>query len=109
MKDTTIAVDIAKNVFEIAVSFEVGKAREHHRVTRGKFLSFFAKRGSATVVMEACGSAHHWAREIEKLGHRVVLLPLMRYVRMSSATKPTEPTRKGYSKRIGTKTSTRCR
>jgi len=75
MKDTTIAVDIAKEVFEIAVSHEPGVVDEKRRVTRKKFLSFFVNRPIATVVMEACGSSHHWARELEKLGHRVVLLP----------------------------------
>lgn len=75
MKDTTIAVDIAKDVFEIAVSHEPGVVNERKRVTRKKLLSFFANRPSATVVMEACGSSHHWGREIGKLGHEVVLLP----------------------------------
>ncbi len=75
MKDTTIAVDIAKDVFEIAVSHEPGVVNEKHRVSRKKFLSFFANRPAATVVMEACGSSHHWGREINKLGHQVVLLP----------------------------------
>ena len=75
MKDTTIAVDIAKDVFEIAVSHEPGVVDEKRRVTRKKLLSFFVNRPIATVVMEACGSSHHWARELEKLGHRVVLLP----------------------------------
>ena len=75
MKDTTIAVDIAKDVFEIAVSPEPGVVTEKHRVSRKKLLSFFANRPAATVVMEACGSSHHWGREITKLGHRVVLLP----------------------------------
>ena len=75
MKDTTIAVDIAKDVFEIAVSHEPGVVNEKRRVTRKKLLSFFVNRPIATVVMEACGSSHHWARELEKLGHRVVLLP----------------------------------
>ena len=75
MEDTTIAVDIAKDVFEIAVSTTPGKVSEQHRLKRAKFLLFFANRSPATVVMEACGSAHHWAREIEKLGHRAVLLP----------------------------------
>jgi len=75
MKDMTIAVDIAKDVFEIGVSNEPGKVDETHRVSRAKFLRFFANRESCRVVMEACGSAHHWAREIEKLGYRVVLLP----------------------------------
>jgi transposase len=75
MKNTTIAVDIAKDVFEIAVSHEPGVVDERRRVTRKKLLSFFVNRPIATVVMEACGSSHHWARELEKLGHRVVLLP----------------------------------
>ncbi len=75
MKDTTLAVDIAKEVFEIAVSHEPGKVDESRRVTRAKFLKFFVNRERAKVVMEACGSAHHWGREIEKLGHQVVLLP----------------------------------
>ena len=39
------------------------------------FLLFFAQMPAATVVMEACGSAHFWARKIQELGHRVVLLP----------------------------------
>jgi transposase len=72
---TRIAVDLAKSVFELVVSDEPGKVVERHRLSRGKFLEFFANRPEATVVMEACGSAHFWARKIESLGHRVVLLP----------------------------------
>jgi transposase len=75
MKHTTYSVDIAKNVFEIAVSYEPGIVRESHRVARVKFLDFFAKGEKGTVVMEACGSSHFWARELEKLGHQAVLLP----------------------------------
>jgi len=75
MKHTTFSVDIAKNVFEIAVSYEPGIVRESHRVARAKFLEFFAKREKGTVVMEACSSCHFWGREVEKLGHRAVLLP----------------------------------
>lgn len=75
MNTTWMAVDLAKDVYEIAVSPRVGEVSERLRLSRAKFLRFFANRESANVVMEACGSAHHWAREIEKLGHRVVLLP----------------------------------
>jgi len=57
------------------VSYQAGKVSECHRLSRGKFLNFFAMRTRGTVVMEACGSAHHWAREVQKLGHRPVLLP----------------------------------
>jgi transposase len=72
---TRIAVDLAKSVFEIVVSDQPGKVSDRHRLPRGTLLEFFANRPAATVVMEACGSAHFWARKIESLGHRVVLLP----------------------------------
>jgi transposase len=75
MNHTLIAVDLAKTVFQIAVAKRTSKAVEDHRLSRTKFLRFFAKRQPATVVMEACGSSHHWARELQKLGHDVVLLP----------------------------------
>jgi transposase len=73
--DTRIAVDIAKNVFEIAVSEQPGRVSRNCRLKRHQFLEFFAQQPAATVVMEACGSAHGWARRIEQLGHRVILLP----------------------------------
>jgi len=72
---TTIAVDLAKSVFQIAVSQQPGKVSESHRLTRGRFLRFFAERQPALVVLEACGTAHFWAREIQALGHQVRLLP----------------------------------
>jgi transposase len=75
MQNTLVAVDLAKVVFEIAVSHQAGKVAKRLRLGRAKFLPFFAQCPKAVVVMEACGSAQFWAREIEKLGHRVVLLP----------------------------------
>lgn len=75
MKNTTIAIDVAKNVFEIAVSPRPGRVSETHRLTRAKLLAFFAQRASSTVVLEACTSAHHWARRLRELGHEPVLLP----------------------------------
>ena len=73
--DTRIAVDVAKSVFEIAVSDRPGHIVRRERLTRAQFLEFFVNHPPATVVMEACGSAHYWGRRIEALGHRVVLLP----------------------------------
>ena len=75
MNSTTIAVDVAKSVFEVAVSEYPGQVRERHRLSRGRFSRFLAEHPPATVVMEACGSAHHWAREAQSRGHRVVLVP----------------------------------
>jgi len=75
MKHTTIAVDLAKSVFEIAVSDQPGRVRERRRLTRARFLSVFIDRRPALVLMEACGSAHYWGRRIQALGHEVLLLP----------------------------------
>lgn len=72
---TLVAVDLAKSVFEVAVSIQPGRVSERKTLSRSKFLLFFASRPVLTIVMEACGSSHHWARELERLGHRVVLLP----------------------------------
>jgi transposase len=69
------AVDIAKNVFEIAVSIQPGRVRNRIRLPRKRFLEHFATCSRTTVLMEACGTAHHWARKIQELGHKVVLLP----------------------------------
>jgi transposase len=73
--DTLIAVDLAKAVFEVAVSHRPGRVDRGERLSRDKFLGFFVNRPKATVVMEACGSAHFWAKKIQALGHHVVLLP----------------------------------
>jgi transposase len=70
--DTRIAVDVAKAVFEVAISDRPGHVVRRERLTRDQFLPFMAQQPVATVVMEACGSSHHWARRIESLGHRVV-------------------------------------
>lgn len=80
MQRSVIAVDLAKSVFQIAVSSVPGTVDERPRVSRRKFLEFFANRAPATIVMEACGSAHHWGRELTELDHEVVLLPAQ-YVR----------------------------
>jgi transposase len=75
MTSSTIAVDLAKSVFEIAVSNRPGHVSEHHRLPRSRFERFFAERQPTTVLFEACSSAHHWARELQRLGHSIVLLP----------------------------------
>jgi transposase len=75
MNRTTIAVDVAKSVFEVAVSEHPGQVRERHRLSRAQFRRFLAAQPPAIVVMEACGSAHHWARQAQSDGHAVVLVP----------------------------------
>ena len=73
--DTLVGVDIAKEVFEVGISDWPGRVVRRERPRRSGFLALMAQVPSATVVMEACGSAHYWARRIEELGHVVVLLP----------------------------------
>jgi transposase len=84
MEHTTIAVDLAKSVFQVAISHRPGHVDQERRLSRDRFLTFFAQQPPATVVFEACGSAHHWARQLQPFGHTVRLLPahdVHRYVR----------------------------
>ena len=84
MEHTTIAVDLAKSVFQVAVSHRTGRIDEERRLSRDKFLEFFVQRPPATVLLEACSSSHHWSRQLQQLGHNVRQLPahdVRRYVR----------------------------
>lgn len=72
-----------RTFFQVAVSRHPGKVAETHRLTRGELVRFFAERQPAVVLLEACGTAHFWARQLQQLGHRVLLLPpahVRRYV-----------------------------
>jgi transposase len=69
-----IGVDLAKSVFEVAVFAVPGQVHERRRLSRAALGAFFGQRPSAEVLLEACGSAHHWGRELQRLGHRVTLL-----------------------------------
>jgi transposase len=73
MKDT-IAVDLVSTIFEVAVSKRPGRVSDRQRLSRSRFTRFFAQRPPTTVVLEACGSAHHWGRQLQEMGHRVVRL-----------------------------------
>lgn len=75
MHATTMAVDLAKSVFQIAVADDKWKVIEQHRLTRSQFECWFQNRAVSLVIMEACGSAHHWGRWFNRLGIEVRLLP----------------------------------
>ena len=72
---TTVGLDLAKNVFQLHGADATGRAVRRRKLRRGQVLEFLAGLPSCTVVMEACGGAHHWGREIGKLGHEVRLIP----------------------------------
>jgi transposase len=81
MDATTIAVDLAKDVFEVAVGNGGGHIVSRHRLTRRQFERFLARQTPGTeVVMEACATAHFWGRHCQRLNLRPVLLPVQ-YVR----------------------------
>ena len=75
-----VGVDLSKNVFELAVADAQWRVVERARLTRSQFERWFANRAVGLVVMEACGSAHHWGRWLAGMGIEVRLLPA-RYVR----------------------------
>jgi transposase len=70
-----VGVDLAKSVFQLAVADGNWRVVEQQRLTRTQFERWFANRAVGLVVMEACGSAHHWARWLNGLGIEVRLLP----------------------------------
>ena len=72
---TTIGLDLAKNVFHVVCCDKNGKIVKKKMLKRSQMLSYFANLPACLVGMEACGSAHHWARELSKLGHQVKLIP----------------------------------
>lgn len=75
MHATTVAVDLAKSVFQLAVADAHWRVIESHRLSRPQFERWFANRNVGLVIMEACGSAHHWARWLQRMGIDVRLLP----------------------------------
>jgi transposase len=75
MSTVTIAVDLAKNVFEIAIAAEAGAVRQHKRLSRAQFEKFWHARATCRVVMEACSGSQFWARELTARGFDVILLP----------------------------------
>src|SRR5215218_5213294 len=71
----TIGLDTAKSVFQVHGVDESGAVVVRRQVRRAQLLSFFAKLPACLIGIEACATAHHWARELIKLGHQVRLMP----------------------------------
>ncbi|GBR37589.1 IS110 family RNA-guided transposase [Gluconobacter kondonii] len=74
MNDTMIGIDLAKNVFQIHAASMTGDLLFRKKIRRPQFLQFMASQPAALVIMEACGSAHYWARELVNAGHEVKLI-----------------------------------
>lgn len=74
MKITTIGLDIAKSIFHLFAVDYRGKLVQKKILRRKKMTRYFAQLPACTIVMESCGSSHHWARVLKKLGHEVKLI-----------------------------------
>lgn len=85
MNITDLGIDLAKNTFSLVGMDPHGKVICRKTLSRSKLLPFIAQRSPCLIGMEACSGAHYWAREFEKLGHRVGII----------AAKFVEPYRKG--------------
>ncbi|MFM0147734.1 IS110 family RNA-guided transposase [Paraburkholderia sp. RL18-085-BIA-A] len=70
-----VGVDIAKSVFQIHYVDQATGEIVNKAIKRAKFLQFFANRTRCRIGMEACGGAHHWARQLVMMGHEVRLMP----------------------------------
>ena len=74
MSITMIGLDTAKSVFQVHAVDGAGHVVTRRKLRRNELIAFFEKQASCTVVMEACGAAHHWARALTGLGHEVKLI-----------------------------------
>ena len=75
MQVTTIGIDLAKNVFQVHGVDGTGKVVIKRQLRRGQIIEVFRKFPPCLVGIEACATAHHWARELAQLGHTVRLMP----------------------------------
>ena len=91
---TTIGLDLAKHVFQAHGAGCSGAVVFREKLRRGDVLSFFTKLPARTVAMEACGGAHYWGRELQKLGHQVRLIAPA-YVKEANVSSPPPVRRMG--------------
>src|SRR6266851_1583606 len=75
MQITTIGLDIAKNVFQVHGIDAAEKVVVRKQLRRGQVMKFFEALSPCLIGLEACATAHYWARELRKLGHQVRLMP----------------------------------
>ena len=72
--DTMIGIDLAKSVFQLHGASMTGELKFRRKLSRPQFHKFIVEHPAAIVVMEACSSAHYWARVTAKCGHDVQLI-----------------------------------
>ena len=73
-KITTLGIDLAKSVFQLHGVDTEGRVALRRQLRRSQMLGFFPRLPSCLIGIEACASAHYWARELNKFGHEVRLM-----------------------------------
>jgi hypothetical protein len=101
MPIATIAVDLAKTVFELAAADDSGKIVERRRLGRAQFERYFENRECAHVIMEASGSAHYWGDVSRRKACECHCCRLITFVPMSVVTRPIAPTPRHCLRRLG--------
>jgi transposase len=71
---TVFGIDLAKNIFQVCATDRTGKCLFNKSFSREKLKVFIKKQQPCTIAMEACGSAHHWARLFQQYGHDIKLM-----------------------------------
>ena len=94
-----IGVDLAKNVFQVHGAAADGSVVFRKKLTRPQFARFMAEQPPCLVAMEACASAHHWAREMSRYGHEVRLIA-PHYVKPFLKRQKTRPMLRRSSRRL---------
>jgi transposase len=95
-----IGLDLAKNVFQAHGARGDGSTVFRRKISRTKLLSFFASVHACTVAMEACASAHYWARQIGALGHEVRLIAPIYVKPFGAPRRRVLPVEEGSTQRV---------
>ena len=99
MQISTIGVDLAKSVFQVHGVDAAGEVVIRRKLRRSQVSSFFASLEPCLVRMEACASAHYWARELAALDHDVRLMPPAYVSPMCGGRRTTRPMRQPVARR----------
>ena len=75
MNISTVGLDLAKNVFQVHAIDDAGEVIVRRSLRRRQVLPYFGNLEPCLIGIEACGTSHHWARELTALGHEVKLMP----------------------------------
>ena len=103
-----IGLDLAKTVFQLDIVDIVSGEIQRRQLKRAKLAEFFAKCQRSLVAMEACGTAHHWARVISSLGHQVGCCLPSTSRPSCYVTRPMPWTRKRSGWQLNSRTSSQC-